>query len=117
MSVKIKGLGKLNKKLAQLPEEIREAAGRAVKAETEEAADDMRRFAPRDTGALAESVQAEYSAKSITGKVAATARHAAFVNDGTADTPAQPFANQTAERVRRRFRKRVETEVRKDLRK
>jgi len=116
-NVTIHGLGELEKKLRKLPEVVERAGGRAVRLETEETADDMRRFAPHDTGELEESIGAEYNAKTMTGRATATARHAGFVEHGTEDTPAQPFAEPAAQIARRRFPERVRTEVKEELRK
>jgi HK97 gp10 family phage protein len=116
-SVTIKGLDELTRKLKALPEHVEEASRRAVKAETHETADDMRAGAPFETGELRESIQAEFDPKTITGRAVATARHAAFVENGTSDTPAQPFAEPAAARARQRFPGRVKQEITEELRK
>lgn len=113
--VTIKGLDELARKLKALPEVVDRAGARAVKAETDETANDMRRTAPRDTGELQESIRSEYSAKTMTGRAAATARHAEFVEHGTSDTAAQPFVEPAAERARRRFPARVKQEIKREL--
>lgn len=114
-NVSIKGLDELARKLKALPEVVDEAGARAVKAETEETADDMRRSAPYKTGALRESIGSEYDAKTMTGRATATAKHAGFVEHGTSDTPAQPFVEPAAARARHRFPDRVKTEIKRGL--
>lgn len=114
-NIKIIGEAELTRKLKKLPDVVRAAGGRAVKAETFETRDDMKRGAPRDTGELADGMQAEYNAKKLAGRAVATARHAGFVEHGTEDTPAQPFAQPAAERARRRFPDRVRTEIKAEL--
>jgi len=113
--IDIKGLPALERKLALLPGLVRSAGSRAVRDETDEAADDARRNAPVKTGTLRESVQSEYDDKSIRGRVAATARYAKFVEHGTDDTPAQPFMLPAAEAARRRFPKRLRAEIKTEL--
>jgi HK97 gp10 family phage protein len=113
--VTIRGLEDLEKKLRKLPELVQTAGGRAVKAEAEETRDDMKRGAPVDTGDLRDHIQAEYDSKTITGRAVATSKHAGFVEHGTDDTPAQPFAQPAAERARRRFPDRVRREIKAEL--
>jgi HK97 gp10 family phage protein len=114
-SINVKGLPALERKLALLPRLVRSAGARAVRGETDEARDDARRNAPVKTGTLRESIQAEYDDKTITGRVAATARYAKFVEHGTDDTAAQPFMLPAAEAARRRFPKRVRAEIKAEL--
>lgn len=114
-NVTIHGLEDLEKKLRKMPEVVKAAGGRAVKAETEEVRDDAKRGAPVLSGELRDSITAEYDAKKLQGRAVATARHAGFVEHGTDDTAAQPFMEPAAERARRRFPERVRTEIKKDL--
>jgi HK97 gp10 family phage protein len=116
-NVTIKGLGDLEKKLRKLPQVVQAAGGRAVKAETEETRDDAKRGAPVLSGELRDSITAEYEAKKLRGRAAATSDHAGFVEHGTEDTPAQPFMQPAAERARRRFPGRVRTEIKAELEK
>jgi HK97 gp10 family phage protein len=104
-------MGLLAKKLEQLPDRVTAGIRAAVEDETEAVADDMRRGAPRLTGTLASSIQAEVSADGLSGTAAATARHATFVEHGTSDTPEQPFATPAAERSRQRFPDRLRREI------
>lgn len=115
--VTVRGMPELAKKLKALPEVVEAAARKATKAETEDVADDMRLGAPYDDGELHDSIGSEFNSKAITGRAVATARHAGFVENGTSDTPAQPFAEPAAERARRRFPERVEAEIKAALRK
>lgn len=115
--VEIEGLDVLARRLKALPDAVDRACRKAVREETTAAADDMRRGAPRDTGELQESVQAEFDPKTITGRAAATARHAQYVENGTTENAAQPFVQPAAERSRRRFSRRVREDVLAELRK
>ena len=114
-NVNIRGLDDLEKKLRKLPEVVKAAGGRAVKAEAHAVRDDMKRWVPRDTGELEDSITAEYDPKAITGRAVATSEHAGFVEHGTDDTPAQPFAQPAAERARERFPDRVRDEIKREL--
>lgn len=115
--VTIKGMPELSRKLRALPEVIEAAGRRAVKGQVEETADDMRAGAPFKTGELREGINAEFNSKTITGRAVSTARHSQFVENGTSDTPAQPFVEPAANRARRRFPERVEAELKAALRK
>lgn len=115
--VKIAGVEELARKLKALPEVVERAARTAVKAETEAVADDMRRGAPRKTGDLVDGIQAEFDAKTITGKAVSTARHTTFVVHGTSDTPANDFMTPAARRSEKRLMRRVKDEVEAELRK
>lgn len=114
-NIRIDGLEELERKLRALPLGVHAAAGRAVKGETEETADDVRRGAPVKTGTLRDSVQAEYDEAALSGTVAVTARYAKFVENGTDDTPAQPFIVPASEITRKRFPRRVKAEVKATL--
>lgn len=115
--VTVKGMDELVRKLKALPEAVEAASRRATKAEAEEAADDMRTNAPFKTGALRESIGAEFDSKKIIGRAVAAARHAKFVEHGTSDTPAQPFVAPAEARARHRFPDRVKAEIKAELRK
>jgi len=116
-TVTVEGMDQLAKVLKLLPTRIKDGVRAAVADETREVADDMRRLAPRDTGTLADSIQAEISQDGLSGTAAATARYATFVEHGTEDTPEQPFAEPAAALSRRRFRRRLVDSVDASLRK
>lgn len=114
-SVNIKGLDELERKLKQLPELVNTAGNRAVKAETHEAAQDMRRGAPVDTGELRDGIRERFNPKTHTGEAVSTARHSEFVVHGTSDTPANDFITPAAARARARFPDRVRAEIKREL--
>lgn len=109
MRTSVDGASKLRDKLAELPDHIRAGAEQAVGEETEEIADDMRRFAPEAKGDLKRGIQAEH--EGLSGLAASTARHADFVEHGTSRSPEQPYARPAAELSRRRFPKRLKEDV------
>lgn len=112
-AVTVIGIKTLSRVLNKLPPRIAAGARAAVRDETYLVVEDMRRTAPRRTGELARSIQAE--TKDLEGKAVATARHAIFVEYGTSSTPEQPFAGPAAERSRRRFPRRLRQAVWKAL--
>lgn len=114
-NITIKGLARLDRKLARMPRAIEEAARQAVKDEVADTARDERQFAPVDTRELVDSIQEEIADDGMSGAVYPRAKHAAFVNDGTYSHPAQPFATSAGKLSRRRFRKRTK-ELAEDIR-
>lgn len=114
--VTVKGLDELAKKLQALPEMIDRAARRAVKDETEETAQDMRREAPEDTGHLREGIQAEIMKEGLVGRAVSTASYSSFVVNGTSTHEAHDFITPAGDRARRRFPERVESYIKEELR-
>lgn len=115
-SISVEGLDKLAKKLRKLPDVLEAGAAAAVKETTRFTANEMRRRAPRDTGALQDSIVAETKkarGPRPVGIARATAPHAHLVNDGTSRQKAQPFANEAAEAGRREFPKIAKREIRR----
>jgi len=113
--VNIKGLAELEAKLKKLPSLVETAGARAVKGETSDTANDMRRAAPVLSGDLRAGIQEEYDAKTHTGRAVSTADHTQYVVHGTSDTPANDFITPAAERARRRFPDRVRAEIKREL--
>lgn len=114
--VRIKGDAELMRKLRRLPEAVERVARKAVKDETHDAAEDLRRDAPVLTGDLKESIQEESLKKGMTGRAAITDPAVQEIVHGTSDTPAHDFVTSNIERVRKRFPQRVKDEVRAELR-
>lgn len=114
-SVKIQGIEELSRKLKALPEIVERAAKQAVQDETLAVAQDMRRNAPRDTGNLADKIQAEIDSTKLTGRAASTAEYTTFVVHGTSKTAADDFMTPAARRSERRFPRRVREQVQREL--
>ncbi|MEV2236701.1 HK97-gp10 family putative phage morphogenesis protein [Micromonospora sp. NPDC049891] len=110
-TVTVDGMGLLSKRLKQLPGKVQDGLRAAVRDETNDVVDDMRRTAPRDTGDLVRGMQTEITSDGLGGRAVSTARHSTFVEHGTEDTPEQPFMAPAAERARRRFPGRVKDAV------
>lgn len=113
----IKGLDQLERKLRGLPEVLERAARKTIKAETHEAAQDLRRLSPVLTGELRRSIQEELSKGGLAGAAVITDKKATFVIHGTSDTPANDFVTPVIQMIRRRFAKRLTDEVKAELRK
>lgn len=103
--VKIEGLARMEKNLAEAGTKTREAAEQAVAEEVEEIRDDARRLAPHKTGALRAGIRAD--ADGLDGDVKSTVRYATFVEHGTYRDRAQPYMAPAAARARRRLPKRA----------
>lgn len=114
-SVTITGEAELARKIAELGGKVRTAALAAVKAETHDIAQDMRRDAPVDDGDLKRGIQEELDRGALEGRAVSTAKHTPYVVHGTSDTPAQDFMTPAAERSRRRFPGRVKEAVAVEL--
>lgn len=113
----IKGMDALRRKLAVFPDAIDRAAKRAVAGEVDDAADDVHSNAPVETGSLRDSVQREIDPDGLGGRVVVTASYATFVENGTDDTPPQPFVQPAAERSRHRYVDRMRTELSAEIKK
>jgi HK97 gp10 family phage protein len=85
--------------------DISEAVGAAIAEEVAAIANDMRQNAPQDTGELIDSISSD--ADGLSGVARVEAPYAGYVEFGTMNDPAQPFAMPAAERARYRFPNRV----------
>lgn len=92
-----------------------EGAQAATDAGAESMADDMRGLAPMDTGELVDGIQVVENEDGTRDVGTVDVEHAPFVEFGTEDTPAQPFATPAAEVERQRFEGRVADEVKARL--
>ena len=109
-------LREFKRALRKFPDAIDRVSDRVIDDETEDVARDMRRLAPRATGELADSVQAEHKRGTATGRAIAKARHATFVERGTKRAKAQPFAEPAHELSGPRLRKRLIEAINEDIR-
>jgi HK97 gp10 family phage protein len=116
--VNIRGLDVLEAKLRALPDIVERAAVRAVREETHDVAQQMRRDAPvGDTHGLVDGIQEEYSNGGLTGKAVSTAEYSTYVVHGTSTHKAEDFITPAAEVARRRFPQRVREIAAEELRK
>jgi HK97 gp10 family phage protein len=115
-TINIKGTVELDRKLRALGASADRIGKKAIKDETHETAEDLRKDAPVDTGELKRGIQEETLNKGLTGRVALTAAHTTFVINGTSDTPANDFVTGNITKTRRRYPKRVARLVEEELR-
>ncbi|WP_086809811.1 HK97-gp10 family putative phage morphogenesis protein [Streptomyces reticuliscabiei] len=117
--VRITGLDRLRKRLADLPDEVEAALVKAVKESAEAVRDEVRRTAPVATGNLRESVDIRYREGGLVADVGwfdQADSYATYVEYGTRGRPAQPSLRPAFEAERRRYPTRLSDEVRKALR-
>lgn len=114
-NVEIVGEADLAKKIREIGGRVRRAALAAVKAETKDIAQDMRRDAPVDDGDLKRGIQEEIDAGALEGRAVSTAPHTKYVVHGTSKMAAQDFMTPAAERSRRRFPGRLKESVADEL--
>ena len=111
LSVSLEG-DDLNKILSDMSTKVRDAVEQAVGDETVQVGQDMHDTVPVDEGELQDSIVTAHDG--LEGSAEAQARHAGFVEHGTSNTPAQPFALPAAEQARSRFVDRVSDAVAKE---
>jgi HK97 gp10 family phage protein len=85
----IKGLDRLNAKLAKLLPAMQEAAVEAIEQGLVEIREDAQQLAPVESGDLRDSIRTEMRGNE--GKVVVGVDYGAFVEMGTYDTEAQPY--------------------------
>jgi HK97 gp10 family phage protein len=121
MGMKVKVRGDLLATLTKVSAAARRGIERAVADETKAVAADMAEGAPvgdpkrgrRGKPPLGESIEPEVDG--LRGRARVKARHGNILEHGTKSRPAQPFAKPAATTSRRRFPKRVATEVSKEI--
>lgn len=112
---RIRGLPELSKALAKLPKVVEAGSRRAVREQTKETAQDLRRNAPVLSGKLKRSIQEEILKGGLTGRAVITAPHAKFVIHGTSKQEPNDFLAPAERRARERWPKAVEKAVREEL--
>lgn len=114
--VRVEGDKALQRKLNRTSTEIQKAQPELTFEEAEALVRNMQAYAPERTGELKDSMRPIRLPK---GGAAAevTARHADFVEWGTSDTPAQPFARPAAERARKEWASDASNRMREALKK
>lgn len=118
--VTVHGLEELERKLKQLPHEVRDGAKEATKESVTAVYKDMRRGVPRASGMLHGAIGRRIKGP-LRGEVGVFGKRRAWwgalVEFGTSRTPAQPFAEPAAVREMPRYPERLIRAIRKHLRK
>lgn len=119
VTVEISGTQRLNRRLEDLPDEIRQALVRVVRESAEAVRDDTKANVRVDTGNLRDSVGITYEEDGLVAEVGWKDRadfYAAFHEHGTRRFPAQPALAPALEKERRNHRRRLTAELREVLR-
>lgn len=116
--VTVRGSDILSAKLLKLSDLIEKAGRAAVKDETHEVAQQMRREAPvGETGKLREGIEEREVNGGLTGQAVSTVDYSTYVVHGTSSHQAQDYMTPAEEAARLRFKQRVIDEVNEALRK
>lgn len=94
VQVKVVGLERIARNMAQLTDEIRDRVSAAIKDEAEQVADIARQACPVKTGSLKRSIRVEAGELGLTAEIVAGGReapHAHLVEFGTRRAPEHPY--------------------------
>ena len=115
VTVSVEGLERLHRKLAQVPEHIREGAREAVDEAAEAVKDQVAATVGVHTGHLKRSVKVRHiggtGLSADVGWFDANSYYAKFVEFGTSSITANPVLTAAGEQERTRFPRRVKAEV------
>lgn len=116
--VTIEGLDELRRRLAEVGEQIREAAGKAIEEAAEAVQEDAQQQVRVDTGAMKRGLKTWVKKAKLTADVGwrdPKLYYAAFQEHGTSSIPANPALTAAAEAERRRLPGRVGEDVRRAI--
>ncbi|WP_193317855.1 MULTISPECIES: HK97-gp10 family putative phage morphogenesis protein [Streptomyces] len=116
--MRLEGIEGLRGRLEELPDEVKAALRRAVRASAEEVRDQVRRGVRVDTGRLRDAVDVTYRDEGLTARVGwdgAGVAYARFQEFGTSSIPANPQLQPAVESERGRIVGRIREEVRRVL--
>ena len=97
----MRNLPRLNARIGALEKRLHAGAARAVENAARTVRDDVRSYAPVETGRLRDSIRAEAAGESA--KVTTDCPYAACVEFGTSDAAPQPFMTPAAGGCRTEF--------------
>lgn len=113
--VKLKGKGKLAKRLKEADEETVAAVRSAVAEAAKAIRDEAQERAPRDSGALRESITITTSDGGLNARVQVGEYYGVMIEYGTKSMRAQPFLTPAAEAERKKFPNRLDAEIKRRL--
>lgn len=113
--VRITGMKKLRSQLVDMAGRMETAGERAEREGAEDVRDDMQAFAPVDSGLLRDSIRIEQGATGLQVGPGDEVEYAMFVEYGTSEMEAQPYAEPAAARARMAFTDTVRDTVRKAI--
>lgn len=117
-TVTIEGLDELRRRLEEVGEQIREAAGKAIEDAANAVRDDGREQVRVDTGKMRNGLKAFVKKADLTAEVGwrdPDLYYATFQEFGTTRIPANPALTAAAEAERRRLPDRIGEDVRRAL--
>ncbi|MFJ6019782.1 HK97-gp10 family putative phage morphogenesis protein [Nocardiopsis alba] len=117
--VETRGVNQLRKRLRELSSEVRDGAIAAVTEAGDSVAKDMENNVPVDQGDLRSSISSEVNRGNLVAEVGprgSDVYYGYFQEFGTANMPANPFAQPAYEAERKRFPGRMRKHVGKRLR-
>ncbi|KLL11582.1 MULTISPECIES: HK97-gp10 family putative phage morphogenesis protein [Protofrankia] len=120
-TVRIEGLDRLARRLADLGNEVNEAVRRAVRTTAEEVRRDTQAQVRVDTGGLLHNVDIEYEQDGLVAEVGwlgdrTPYYYAAFHEEGTAKIRKRPALRPAAEAAREVLKEQLRVEIRRELR-
>lgn len=115
VKVRVTGTGKLKAQLVEMAKRM-EAAGRQAELEgAQDVREDMQAFVPVDSGHLRDSIRIEDGATGLQVGPGDEVDYAMFVEYGTSEMSAQPYAGPAADRARMTFTDTVRDTVRRAI--
>lgn len=116
--VELTGLKALARQLSVTEEQITAAAKKTVQESAEAVRNRAKDLVPVDSGRLQRAINVSYSSDGLSAEVKNTnnqAYYGQFIEFGTSRRPARPFMTPAAEQERRKLKKRLEQNVKKEL--
>lgn len=113
--VRVTGTGKLRAQLIAMAKRLEESGKVAERKGAEEVRDDMQVLVPVDSGRLRDSIRIEETGPGLDVGPGDEVDYSMFVEYGTSEMPAQPYAGPAADRARVRFVDTVRDTARKAI--
>lgn len=110
---RITGTGKLKSQLIDMASRMVQAGEQAEREGAEDVRDNMQAFVPVDSGHLRDSIRIEQSGPGLDVGPGDEIEYAMYVEYGTSEAPAQPYAGPAADRARTAFVDTVRDTVKK----
>src|SRR5690606_6884223 len=114
-SVRITGMGKLRSQLTRLAVDMSKAADRAEREAAEETKRVMQELVPVDSGRLRDAIRIQEGASGLEVGPGDEITYSMYVEYGTSEMSAQPYAGPAADVARSQFRDTVAETVRREI--
>lgn len=113
--VRITGMGKLRSQLTRLAADMAKAGDRAEQEMAEETKRVMQELVPVDSGRLRDAIRIQEGAQGLEVGPGDEVTYSMYVEYGTSEMSAQPYAGPAADVARSRFRDTVAETVRRSI--